>query len=493
MEKQAKVFSWVLIDVLAVLLLGMVIQKAVTSTFTHDESFTYNRFVTAPLADIFSYKVASPNNHLLNTLLMKFLSWVFGSPVIILRLPNLLALAGFLGFTLLLLRKLEPWVMLPVFALATCNPYLLDFFALARGNGLSYCFLVTSIFFLVRYTSRPGYGNYLWSVLFACLGVLSHFTMLNYLLALVATVNLWHLLECRVNGELYSTKTRVLARINLINLVVFVVLGLILAGPVRKLVVADQFFYGGESGFWHDTVGSLAETFFYGAGYAHWGKILIQILVVAVMVPAAVILAVMFLKKSKALLHEDRILLLVFLLLMLTVLINVSQFYLLGTKLLIRRYGLLFVPMFMLCLGFLVAKLYREMNAKFIPLTLAMLLAIAAVVHTFAVFSSTTFLDWNYDKESGHVLALLGKEVRLHEHPGPVTLAISWPFEPTLNFYRETGGMTWLKPVTRDGPSIAAGYYYVFREDITLIPLRGGLPVILFDDGKTVLVKVIRK
>lgn len=492
MTKRAYLLPWTMIAGLAILLIGCTFHKALVASFTHDESFTYNHYVTASLHDIFSYEVVSANNHLLNTLLMKTGDAVFGPSPIVLRFPNIMAHLGFIVFSLLLFRKLNPWIILPLFALVNCNPYLLDFFALARGNGLSYGFLMGSIYLYTRFAECNKTGWFIWSLIFALLGVLSHFTLLYYLLALVAVSNLWPMLNRFISGDPAANGLRSYARINLLNLACLLILFVIMSGPVRKLILAGQLFYGGDTGFWKDTTGSLVETFFYGASYGHMWGILVQGLVPLVMISTLALLLYVMIKKDVRLARENAILFIVFLLLLFSVFINVSQFYLVGTKLLIRRYGLLFFPMFMLCSGFLVRAASRQGTFSKLPLIFVYCIALAFGIHTFTAFSQTTYLDWDYEKETGRVVAILGKDVQEHVSPSTITLGISWPFEPTVNFYRRTRGLAWLREVTRDGPQIKADYYYIFRDDMTKVPLDGHAPVILFDDGKTILVKVKR-
>ena len=91
------------------------------------------------------------------------------------------------------------------------------------------------------------------------------------------------------------------------------------------------------------------------------------------------------------------------------------------------------------------------------------------------------------------MMTIFENDVLLKKPNHPVTMGITWYFEPTVNFYRTTDGLTWLNEVNRDGPAVTADYYCISREDMTRVPLRGNLPLILFDDGKTMLVKISRK
>lgn len=490
MTKFVKILPWFLIAVLAFMLIAGTFHKALTTSFTHDESFTYNHYVTASLADIFSYRLVSPNNHLLNTLLMKTGAYLFGPSEIALRFPNILAHLGFMFFSLLVLRRLDPWIMLPLFAMINCNPYLLDFFALARGNGLSCFFLMGSIYFLVKYHESGRNSRYAWSVIFAFFSVLSHFTLLYFFLALIAAVNLLPLFQRFYSQVRVPFDKKTFFRINFFNLVASLILAIIMTGPVIKLVRADQLFYGGESGFWKDTVGTLIETFFYGMTYGSTWGIAVQLLVLATILATLAIFLYAIFKKNIRVFQENSVLWTIFVLLLLCMFIILSQFYLVGTKLPVRRYGLLFVPLFMLVFSFLIAALFRYRRTKTLSLFLGYGFALTLSIHTFSAFSATTYLDWVYEKETRHVVTILQNDVRIRHTTVPVTLGITWLFEPTVNFYRLTGGLSCLKEVNREGPGINADYYYISREEMTRIPLRGNPPVILFDDGKTLLVRV---
>jgi hypothetical protein len=54
---------------------------------------------------------------------------------------------------------------------------------------------------------------------------------------------------------------------------------------------------------------------------------------------------------------------------------------------------------------------------------------------------------------------------KLNMKKGSKTLGISWTLEPSVNYYRETKSLYWLKPVNRDGISGAYDYYLFFDED----------------------------
>src|SRR6186997_3048739 len=108
--KQATLLAWIF----GALTLSFVIYKAASVSFTHDESYTYTRYVNNPFLDIINYNSSDviPNNHILNTLMMKTFQYVLGSSELALRLPNVLAYAAFLFFSIRWLRRFnKPWLL----------------------------------------------------------------------------------------------------------------------------------------------------------------------------------------------------------------------------------------------------------------------------------------------------------------------------------------------------------------------------------------------
>ena len=67
-------------------------------SLTHDEALTFARYVPYPIWQIVKYDMPhlDPNNHILNTLLTKLSTSVFGTQEWALRLPNSLAFLVYL-------------------------------------------------------------------------------------------------------------------------------------------------------------------------------------------------------------------------------------------------------------------------------------------------------------------------------------------------------------------------------------------------------------
>jgi len=78
------------------------------------------------------------NNHLLNSIIGSVLYKMFGDNFTILRLPNLLSfILFFVGSYKLTLSLKTPFLKLTGLLALTCIPFVLDYFAYARGYGMS--------------------------------------------------------------------------------------------------------------------------------------------------------------------------------------------------------------------------------------------------------------------------------------------------------------------------------------------------------------------
>jgi hypothetical protein len=73
--------------------------------------------------------------------------------------------------------------------------------------------------------------------------------------------------------------------------------------------------------------------------------------------------------------------------------------------------------------------------------------------------------EWKYDSSTKAMLNDLKEDIDKNNVSTPVNMAICWFFDPTINFYRESQNLKWLKPVNRHGFEVPADYYYIFLND----------------------------
>lgn len=116
-------------------------QNMLTRSPEYDEIWTLRNYAALPAGKILS-DVATPNNHVLNTLGIKWFGNIFGLGPFTLRLP---ALLGFAGLFLILLRTSERFLKNPALKILLTAGVLLDGMILhyaetARGYSLQVCF-----------------------------------------------------------------------------------------------------------------------------------------------------------------------------------------------------------------------------------------------------------------------------------------------------------------------------------------------------------------
>lgn len=136
-----------------ILILIYVLIRVFTVSVIHDEAITF--FISLKdFSSIFNFTslgAFAVNNHLLNTLLIKLFAAIFGEFQFFLRFPALLGFCLYLWFSVKISRLVfvKQWVIWAVIAL-TLNPFVLDFFSLARGYSLGLGLLMGCLYFFFK-------------------------------------------------------------------------------------------------------------------------------------------------------------------------------------------------------------------------------------------------------------------------------------------------------------------------------------------------------
>lgn len=125
----------------AIFALLWAVARACVQSITIDEADTY--LVWVARHDPSQWEAAS-NNHVLNSLLMRLFTSVFGVSHLSVRAPALLGAAIYIFAAYLLCRKLTPGlrVQWPVFVCLVYNPFVFDHLVAARGYALALGFLM---------------------------------------------------------------------------------------------------------------------------------------------------------------------------------------------------------------------------------------------------------------------------------------------------------------------------------------------------------------
>jgi arylsulfatase A-like enzyme len=459
--------------ILAAGLLAYTSFRAATLSFTHDESFSYLHYVTAPIAQIFSFEPPTANNHPLNSVLMKLAAAVLGPSELALRLPNLLGHVIYLIASFLLIRPLRSNTLrLTGFVLLNLNPYLLDFFGLARGYGLAAAMMLASLHLFVSIldsddlpTLRPTAACFS----LAGLAALANLALLNYLSALIFVFSLVVVARALRSSERGLSRWRSLAVGLGPGILVCAGIALLLGPATLKLLGGGHFYFGGETGFWSDTARTLVSRSLYLAEPSHDSEATVSAVTGAVGV-AVLLCAVAFsyqlLRRSNSSSTRQALVSTALLLVLaLAALANVVEHGLLGLRFITGRTALFLVPLFFLVLIHLLHHLWRGRLRK---LSLALCLAIvaAAGLNAAGALNLTHSLDWKYDAHTGQMLSILADEMVEHDLD-QVRISTSWQFEPTMEFYRRTRQLHWLIriPLQRRRRDPPADYLYLSRVD----------------------------
>lgn len=436
--------------------------RAATFSLTFDECWSYQDYAKASWADLWAYSKPTANHHLLNSILMKLSLNTFGLSEFSLRLPNVLAHAVYLWFVLRILRHLpQGWLMVVGFVLLNLDPYVLDFFSLARGYGLALAATMASLSGLATYLQSARLRHLSASLAWAVVAVLANFSLLHFFLALLLVLAVATAWQTRQRHSKAKESLSFFGVRAAVAIALSIVLTLLIQAPIRQLLGQAQFYYGGKEGIWADTLTRFAYNFIYRIDYWKYDVMAIKILLASLflLMPLVYWLAA---RKSEDQ-TRDNPGLFFFLLLLLPAFSSSAQHHLTGANYLHDRTALFFHPLFHIALLYLLYTLQQlRWSRKFrsLPLIVASTFACLYLLNANHSLNLSHSLEWRYDACTKSMLQDLQA---LHDSnpKDKVKLGISWQFRLSINFYRERYQIDWLQPVTAKGCEGDYDYYYV--------------------------------
>lgn len=448
-------------------LLAYIIICAVVLPVTHDESNTCLTYSTMSFHDIVTYESPIPNNHILNTLLIKFFALLFGMHPLTVRLPNILGFVLYFIATWLLIRKItaDPLVTFFGFCVMLFNPYLIDFFSLARGYALSISFMMASIYFAFLFLQQQKNNWLTSSVALAILSVYSNFTTLNFYVALILLFGIAALQSYlkKRKSDLHASKQLALCWVIIFSG------SLILAGisylPISKMVATHQFVFGGSNGFYHDTVLTLIYACQYNVEYFNIHARGFSFAIIGFVAIMLLCVVTEFFKRRLNL--NDCSQAFFFFLFICSIIINILQYYIAHTPYLIFRTALFFYPL--MAINFVFFAEWLRTNWTLSKFYFSIPLSIFAIIHFSRAANLTSCFEWWYDADTYKILSVLDQEHEQRQEE--VTLNCNWLFFPSLNFHIITEHKKWIKlaPFHQDfNPDTDTQYsfYYATSDDI---------------------------
>jgi hypothetical protein len=448
----------ILIIILLAFLSFIVIYKAIVLPFTFDEAetwFCYVRYFNFKYT-IFN-KFGGPNNHILNTLLMVGCQFLFGTKAWMLRLPNILSLF-LLFFAIYILAKryfnLHPLMFCLPFILILCNPYLIDFYSLARGYGMANAFMVGSVVCLLAFSAGTNNKWYYTSVICSMLAAYSNFTFLLFWFALHLLLIGILIYHCKFNGYILKT------------LVITICLNtgfILLCAPSiinsRQAILYDFYL---RDGFYQNTILSCVDRYIYGHPLLSFSPYTIAGFICFTIFITLIYLVYRLTKKNSYLLTNPLGLLCS--LLMLVYLINILQVRLTNTAYITNRGALMYYILFILVLLFLLRELMQNRTPG-VGVT-AFSMAAIFLLHFAMAVNFTSVYEWSFDAYTNKVLAYIDKYKSDHKETGTINLKLSSYFHNSFYFATADENRPWLK-ITDDNDEILAPplFYYATASD----------------------------
>lgn len=457
--------------------------KAVNFPFTHDEALSFFIFNGEP------YWEGTANNHPLNTLLMKASSSLLGYSEWILRLPNILAHAVYLIFSIFLSLKLsKPLSQIGCFILLNFNLFAFDFFSLARGYGLAMSFEVASIYFLLRALHQVKTARFPWDIYLSLgAGILAAYAnsaFVNFFIPLWIVVLGWELLD-------ETTRKIQINRQNLPHLIFLSLVGTAVIANIgsrlMELRAKNELYFGGTSGLVSDTLKSLIEASLYSQTVSNQ--------VIAVLTGAILIVVILFFTLSIYLFVKKQTLMIFHWLVILfsgVVLLPMLQQALFEVRFPIERTALFYFPLFSVLLALFLDQLIHTFQAAWLTRT-ASVFSLSVSVLLAGYFSMnfrlSTCYSWGFDASNKAVIQTIASQ-REKFFPGEtISAGINWIFEPSLNYYREIYNYSWLTPLTRGGINLGEDHFiYTYQNELPH-PVEGYEVIRTFPQTNTVLLR----
>ncbi len=438
-----------LLILLGIGLLTYTALRADRLSMTHDESSTYLNTLPVPVLECFyeAHCWQTANLHMTNTVGMQFWVTLLGPTEWAIRLPNVLGHLVYLVFSFLLVTRLtrEPAIQVMGFLVLNANPYLLDFFSLARGYGLANVGMMVSLYYLMRQIQAPK-AAYAWGIALAgAFAVFSNFTWLIFYAALGATIVLVMIAGrtgVQQPGTLFvGSKGAIRTRWQgfIPWLIVAVIMGALLLFPISQLSKLGEFKYGNDS-LWRSFHYLITDSL-YGESYFSSQTIRVfKWLSIFLSLAAFTFAALSFWKKEEE--PTQRYFQVITALIGILLVGLVVQYYLLGAKYVIHRKAVFFIPLGGLMLTLLVT--YVHKNWRIPAQVFAWVIAVFAVWHGTRFANLDYCREWIYDSGTEEMVQFVDQQV---PEGDTIRLGMHWLYSHTAHFYRETKGLTSFHPI----------------------------------------------
>lgn len=428
---------------LACVLFVYMLLRANLIGFTHDESASFLGLIHVPVYDLFFDKNnwGTANNHLLNTLCMQLGMYLFGPQEWALRWGSLLGGLLFLRYAWrwsALYRSPNTSEFLAVFALLTLQPFLVEFFSLARGYGLCIGLEMAALFYFFRWIKDQGSWDLLRASLALSIGILANFTLLDVLAVWLFAVLLAYYLRNLAAFSLIKA-----LRLLVIPMIPVVITAALIFLPMRWIRANGEFEWGPVS-FWETWRVLLEHYFFNPFRPAMIGKVLIAVLGTVGFLAMMRLMIKWF--RNAGVQHYAALFYAVVLTVG-TMFVTILQHILLGANYLIGRTALLFYPLLFVLLALFLMEWSKKTGKK----TGLWAFSIFALVNFCASANLFFSREWRYDANVKAAIEELG---RFDTRYKKINYGVGWKNAPATQFYQQffqpTRQVQYFEPVLYD-------------------------------------------
>ena len=409
-------WSWLLPCVLisSALFIWMVF-KAYSASFTHDESLSYIRFVFTDEP----FKMGDTNNHMLNSLLMYLSSLLFGVSELSLRAPNLM---GYLLYSVFAYKSLlgvkNYEVRVVGFFVLNSFPFILEFFALARGYGIGLGLFMGYLYQLSRFAKDPNPRFLLYALAWVTLSAAAVLTMVYAVAFTGAIAGFWLLAKRPAKGRAQKAKLWMT-----IGIAGCVLAGIYYIGAGLK--TSGAFFFG-ETSLW-----VVFEKMIKHLLYHHHHLTGVANHILALFLGWVVLSLVIQWRRKGISFFWESAMGLYALLLLFVLAAMMAQHLVLEVNYPPPRSMLLVVPLFLLMAVYWLDQVDGPLR-KGIVITMGVL----GLLNFLNGINAHSYLLWKYDADTKNHYAQIQNRAS-----SKATVTAQMLFRPTLNFYAMKNGM----------------------------------------------------
>ena len=451
--------------------------KASFVPMTHDEVTTVFSYSKYSYWEIMMYPDSVPNNHILNTLLTKLMITLFGTDEIILRLPNVLSFALYsFGIYRILTAILtqKSLFFIPAILLFLMNPYLLDFFGLCRGYGMSVGLMLLSLSYLITSFNQSNSKHIWMAFVLATLASYANFTLLIFWLS-VCVLTLCFFINVQRQKNTFSLKSFLFLGLSAIGFLALIIT------PILKMNGNNEFRFWTSNGFIEETIKSTTYNALYNSRIFLTTNFITYFILTLSLIHF-LILFVRFLKTKEKIIEIQKPEYVSTIVLGLVISINIFQCALMNTPNLNGRTALFYYPLFITMLISMHVH-FKSIHQKWIKGLMALIISFFGIHHLFHTATPYQVREWSYD---AHTIKVMQK---IAEHSSNQTNSIEthWLFNPSFHYYTQNNDKLNLLPYSKTiNPNSKANYFYINDSLVHLLD-TSFVPIKRFDDGNTLL------